>query len=82
MRIQKTKMKRLTIKLNVLIFEIQISVEWAQAPLRESYHKRIMKSKRRFKITAEVRKTTTKEKVIGFFVWAAIIGVIVYLVRR
>ena len=41
-----------------------------------------MKSKRRFRITAKIEKTTAKEKVIGFLTWAVIIGVIIYLVRR
>lgn len=41
-----------------------------------------MKDKKKIKIAVAMRKTTTKEKIIGIIIWAVVIGGIVYLVIK
>ena len=41
-----------------------------------------MKNKKKFKVTTEARKTTTKEKIIGVVGWCIAIGLLVYIIVR
>lgn len=41
-----------------------------------------MKDKKKIKIAVAMRKTTTKEKIIGGIVWGILIGCIVYLIAK